>query len=390
MPRSPCRPPRRACSAASASSSRRPTSSSRRSAARCSRPRTPRRAPRPSPRSARRSGKESRREGMAVDPRTPCLIGVGQRTWRPVNPDPVDAPEPLDMWEQVAQAAAEDSGIPGVETDVDSVQIVYCQTWPYDDPVDRLCERIGAEPRHRYYSGIGGTTPQVLVNHTAESILRGEYDLALITGAEALDTLRRAKKQGRKLPWSHRNPEKVPFPFEAPFHPAEVAHEVFQAWLTFPVFDIARRAHLGCVPEGYRERLGQLMAPMTTIAAQNPYAWFPRERSCEELITPTSENRLVGYPYTKYMVSIMDVDMAAALLVASHEKAEALGVPADRRVYLRGWAYGNDPWYVAEHPELWRSEAMKQVSGAALTMAGAGIDEVAHIDLYSCFASSVL
>src|SRR5207237_2507797 len=39
---------------------------------------------------------------------------------------------------------------------------------------------------------------------------------------------------------------------------------------------------------------------------------------------------------------------------------------------------------------LWRSEAMKQVSGAALTMAGAGIDEVAHIDLYSCFASSVL
>src|SRR5437762_941539 len=90
------------------------------------------------------------------------------------------------------------------------------------------------------------------------------------------------------------------------------------------------------------------------------------------------------------MVSVMDVDMAAALLVASHEKAEALGVPADRRVYLRGWAYGNDPWYVAEHPELWRSEAMKQVSGAALTMAGAGIDEVAHIDLYSCFASLVL
>src|SRR5205807_85262 len=80
------------------------------------------------------------------------------------------------------------------------------------------------------------------------------------------------------------------------------------------------------------------MAPMTEIAAQNPYAWFPVERSSEELITPTAANRLVGYPYTKYMVSVMDVDMAAALLVASHEKADALGVPADRRVYLRGWA----------------------------------------------------
>src|SRR6266513_1561221 len=223
---------------------------------------------------------------MAVDPRTPCVIGVAQRTWQPVNPDPVDAPEPLDMWEEVARAAAEDSGIPGVETDVDSLQIVYCQTWPYDDPVGRLCERTGAQPRHRYYSGIGGTTPQVLVNHTAASILRGEYDLA----------------------------------------------------------------------------------PMTEIAAENPYAWFPLERSATELITATAENRLVGYPYTKYMVSVMDVDMAAALLVASHEKADALGVPADRRVYLRGWAYGNDPWYVAERPELWRSEAMKQVSQAALAM----------------------
>jgi len=327
---------------------------------------------------------------MPVDPRTPCLIGVAQRTWRPVNPDPVDAPEPLDMWEEVARAAAEDAGIPGLETDVESLQIVYCQTWPYDDPVARLAERVGAQPRHRYYSGIGGTTPQVLVNETAESILRGEYDLAVITGAEALDTMRRAKKQGRRLPWSHRNPEKVPFPFEAPFHPAEVAHDVFQAWLTFPVFDVARRAHLGCLPDGYRERLGHLMQPMTEIAATNPYAWFPLPRSAEELITPTGANRLVGYPYTKYMVSVMDVDMAAALLVASHEKAEALGVPADRRVYLRGWAYGNDPWYVAERPELWRSEAMSQVSQAALAMAGTGVDDIAHLDLYSCFASSVL
>jgi acetyl-CoA C-acetyltransferase len=325
-----------------------------------------------------------------VDPRTPCIIGVAQRTWRPVNPDPVDAPEPLVMWEEVARAAATDAGNPDIAVDADSMQIVYCQAWPYDDPVGRLAERLGASPRHRFYSGIGGTTPQVLVNHTASSILKGEYDLALIAGAEALDTVRRAKKQGRRLPWSHRNPEKVPFPFEAPFHPAEVAHEVFQAWLTFPVFDIARRAHLGCKPDGYRERLGRLMAPMTEIAAANPYAWFPRARSATELITPTPANRLVGYPYTKYMVSVMDVDMAAALVVASHQKADELGVPHDKRVYLRGWAYGNDPWYVAERPELWRSVAMEEVSRAALGMAGAGVDDVAHIDLYSCFASSVL
>ena len=71
----------------------------------------------------------------------------------------------------------------------------------------------------------------------------------MITGAEALDTVRRLKKAGERLAWSHRDPEPPPFPFEAPFHPAEVAHEVFQAWLTFAVLDVARRARLGIEPD---------------------------------------------------------------------------------------------------------------------------------------------
>jgi acetyl-CoA C-acetyltransferase len=106
-------------------------------------------------------------------------------------------------------------------------------------------------------------------------------------------------------------------------------------------------------------------------------------------VTPTPENRIVGYPYTKYMVSIMDVDMAAAVMLASHETADALGVPADRRVYLRGWCYATDPTYLAEHPDMWRSPAMAAASGEAMWGAGVGIDDVAHLDLYSCFSSSV-
>ena len=96
-----------------------------------------------------------------------------------------------------------------------------------------------------------------------------------------------------------------------------------------------------------------------------------------------------GYPYTKYMVSIMDVDMASAVIVASHERADALGVPADQRVYLRGWCYATDPVYVAQHPDLWRSPAMAAASTEAFRGAEIGIDDVAHLDLYSCFASSV-
>ena len=44
---------------------------------------------------------------------------------------------------------------------------------------------------------------------------------------------------------------------------------------------------------------------------------------------------------------------------------------------------------MAGHPELWRSPAMADRGGAALAGAGIGVDDVAHFDLYSCFASSV-
>jgi acetyl-CoA C-acetyltransferase len=89
------------------------------------------------------------------------------------------------------------------------------------------------------------------------------------------------------------------------------------------------------------------------------------------------------------MISMMDVDMAAAIIVASHEKADALGVPAERRVYLRGWCYAKDPVYVAEREDMWRSVAMQEASREAMGGAGVGIDDLAYLDLYSCFGSSL-
>ncbi len=312
-----------------------------------------------------------------------AVVGVGTHTWRGG-----DAPEPIAMWEHVTHAAVGDSGVALLEY-IDSIDIVYCQTWQYDAPVDRLCERLGVEPRRRHYSGIGGTTPQVLVQDAADRIARGEMDVALVVGAEALDTQRRYRKAGERAQYSFKPEVRPPFPWEAPFHPAEVAHEVFQAWLTFALFDNARRARLGAGLDEYRTALGEQWHRFSTVAAANPEAWFPIERSATEIVTPTATNRMVGYPYTKYMISIMDVDMAAAVILMSEERADALGVARDRRVYLRGWHYATDPVYVAEHPDLSRSPAMSEVTDVALRAAGVGIDDVAHLDLYSCFGSSV-
>ena len=323
-----------------------------------------------------------------VDPRTPCIIGVAQRTWRPGGSP---APEPLEMWATVATAAAEDTGAGAgkVLQKAGSLSVLYCQSWPYDDPAARLAESLAIQPARSLYSGIGGTTPHTLVTDAATDIAAGRLDLAVVTGGEALDTVRRYKKAGERPPWSHRDPVKRPFPFEEPFHPSEVAHSVFQAWLTFAVFDIARRAHLGTDPHTYRRQLGELLAPMTAVAEANPHAWFRTRHGAGDLIQPSAANRMVGYPYTKTMVAIMDVDMAAAIVIASHGTADSLGVPPERRVYLRGWGYATDPVYVAEHDPIWGSPAMTAASSAALSAAGAGVDDISRFDLYSCFGSSL-
>jgi acetyl-CoA C-acetyltransferase len=293
------------------------------------------------------------------------------------------------MWEHVARLAERDAGKPGLLAALDSVQIVYCQTWEYDDPVSRFSARLGAAPRHRHYSGIGGTTTQQLVNDTSEAMLRGDMDLALITSAEALATKRLRKRQGTRYTASFAPPTRSPFPWESPPDPVEVAHEVFQAWLTFAVFDSARRAHLGIGLDDYRARIGELLAPMTQIAARNPRAWYRTERSASEIVNAGPDNRMVGYPYTKYMVAVMDVDMAGAVLVATHERADELGIPADRRVYPRGWCFARDPTLVGQHPDLAHSPAMAAASAEALRIAGMSVDDVTYFDLYSCFASSL-
>jgi len=321
-----------------------------------------------------------------TDPRTPCVIGVAQRTFRPQEGE---APEPLEQWEQVCRAAAADGGGKDVLDAVDSLQVVYSLSWQYDDPPGRLASRLGLREGDRHYSGLSGTTPQRLIQQGSAAILSGRSDVVIVAGGEALDTRKRLKKEGRKPAWSYPPAEKRPMPFDEPFHPAEVAHQVFQAYLTFAVFDIARRAQLKLSPEEYRCGLGELLAPMTSVAATNPYAWFPSERTSNEIIDVTASNRMVAYPYTKNMTSMMDVDMAAAVIVASHEKANALGVPAERRVYLRGWCYARDPVYVAEREDLWRSVAMEEASREAMARAGVGIDDIAYLDLYSCFGSSV-
>lgn len=296
------------------------------------------------------------------------------------------------MWEDVARAAATDAGARTRLDDLDALHVVHCMSWAYDDPPARLADRLGVTVAHAEGSVLAGTAGQRMVNAAAERMVAGASELALVVGGEALASRRRLRATGDEPAWSFPSAraDEPPIDLDEWIWPTEWHHDVIQPTLTFAALDTARRARVGLDPDRYRAREGALLARFTEVAAANPFAWFPVCRTPSEIADVGPDNRWISTPYTKRMTAIMDVDMAAALIVATHRKADELGVPRDRRVYLRGWSFGRDATHVAERPHLDRSPAMAEVSADALSRAGVGIDDVAHLDLYSCFASSVL
>ena len=323
-----------------------------------------------------------------ADPdRRPCLIGTARRTWRAED----ESAEPLDMWHQLARAAADDVGIDrDVLAEVDDLGLVHCQSWYYDDAIGRLVERLALGAGHRNESLMAGTSPQRLIDAAATRMIAGQTNVALVVGGEALATRRRYSLSGEQPPWSHPDPHPPDLPIDLDqwYLPTELAHGVLPAWLTFALLEQARWASRGALDDD-RRRLGTLMSDLSAVAEANPDAWFRTRHDADDLLSPSPHNRMVASPYTKLMTAFMDVDMAAANLLVTRQIADSWGVPEDRRVYLRGWGFARDSVHLAARSDLATSPAMRAASAEAMQMAGIHTDEIDLFDLYSCFGSAV-
>ncbi|MFQ5668579.1 MAG: acetyl-CoA acetyltransferase, partial [Candidatus Binatia bacterium] len=151
----------------------------------------------------------------------------------------------------------------------------------------------------------------------------------------------------------------------------------------------ALRAHAGLPLAAHRAQLGILCSRLSAVAADNPYAWFQHARSADEITTVTAENRLIGFPYPKYMNAIMEVDQAAAVLMTSVAGARELGIHPSRWVYIPGTADAHDLWFVSERVNYYSSPAIRVAGRKALEITGCGIEAIDFFDLYSCFPAAV-
>jgi acetyl-CoA C-acetyltransferase len=327
--------------------------------------------------------------------RVPVLVGAGQHTNR--EADPARAPDPVELMAMTAREAAgalagADAGAGGVLAGLTHCWTVHSLSLRHSDPAGALAARIGAGSAATRCSGMGGNIPQWLVDRAAELVVAGDRPVVLIAGAEALATRRRAKRQDVHLDWPGDGgwPDTWP-PLEADLgvHRAERAAGLDQATAMYALVETAIAHAAGRDATATSAAIGSVMARFNAVAAANPYSWFPASRSAAEIAGVTAENRLIFHPYPKYVNAVMDVDMAAALLLTDAQRARDWGLGPDEVVYLRGWADAHDIWYLSERPEVHRAGALARAAGAALDMAGLALDEVGAFDLYSCFPSSV-
>jgi len=327
---------------------------------------------------------------MALDPRTPVLIGQGQILDRSV--DPTTAKHPVALMAEALAAAAHDAGIT-LPSEVDAIRVVRLLSWKYANAAHALGVACGIRAHEYATTPHGGNMPQTLVNMTADQILRGEVDFVVLAGGESART-RAAVRDVDLLPWPVADNASAPAPSHivedlALLNDEEMRLGIVMPVQIYPMFETALRAAAHRSVPDHDERIAALWSRFSAVARDNEWAWSRAALTTDEVRSVTPNNRMIGLPYRKVMNSNNQVNMAASLIMCSAARAEALGVPRDRWVFPLSGSDCHEHQFVSNRWSFAETPAVARGGQVALKLAGLHINDVSVIDLYSCFPSAV-
>ena len=320
----------------------------------------------------------------------PVLVGVAQIEQRDADPVAGVGHEPLQLMIQAARAAATDAQAPGLLPKVDSVRVIRGM-WPYENPAKAVAEAICCPAAETGVSTWGGNAVQSVLSESVLQVQRGERNIVLLVGAECGRTQAKARRAGVELNWQQAPgvPDRQ-FGVELKMrHRLEAARGIAQPIHMYPIFENAIRHARGESLDAHLQRVSELWARFSAVAANNPHAWIQEAKSAEEIRTPSAFNRPVSFPYPKLMNSNSNVDQAAALIVCSAATATALGIPETQWVYPWAATEAHDTYAVSHRDNLHSSPAIRIAGGRCLELAELDIGDIDHVDLYSCFPSAV-
>jgi acetyl-CoA C-acetyltransferase len=323
-----------------------------------------------------------------ANPGTPVIVGIAQVEQRIT--DPLAGKEPVDMMVDAVRGAAVDAGNPHMLSEVQSVRVIR-GVWRYKQPAGYVAEKIGVPDAETVGTPFGGNMVQSVVNHTALEILAGDKDLVVITGAENGNSQAKAARAGVELPVSETSgPYNLMIGEDKSMSgEPELARSIRQPIQLYPIFENAIRFARGESIEDHLRRISEMWAGFSKVAGTNPHAWLKDPVDAETIRTPSPSNRMISFPYPKLMNSNNSVDMGAALIMCSVEKARVLGIPEDKWVYPWAGTDAHDHFMVSDRDTLHSSPAIRIAGQRVLSLADLQMGDVDLLDVYSCFPSAV-
>lgn len=323
-----------------------------------------------------------------ANPATPVIVGIAQVEQR--VSDPLDGIEPIDMMVNAVRDAALDAECPGLLSKVESVRVIR-GVWHYKQPARYVAEQIGAPTAETVGTPFGGNMVQSVVNQSALEILAGKMSLIVLTGAENGNSQAKARKLGIELPvketsgsYTRMIGEEKPMAAEA-----ELARGIRAPIQLYPIFENAIRYARREPIADHFIRISELWAGFSKVAGTNPHAWLKEPVDAKTIRTPSARNRMISFPYPKLMNSNNSVDMGAALIMCSVEKARALGIPEHQWVYPLAGTDAHDHFMVSNRDNLHSSPAIHLAGTRVLELAGVNVGDLDYVDVYSCFPSAV-
>jgi acetyl-CoA C-acetyltransferase len=332
-----------------------------------------------------------------VDPRTPVVVGVGQFTERIDDAD-YRGMSAVELATEAVRAALADTGadVAAVAKAIDTVfglrQFEISGPMPAalgksNNYPRSVMQRVGGDPARVVLEPVGGQGPQKLVTEAGNAIAAGGADVVMIMGSEPGSTAKYFANRDDKPDFT----EHVDGQLEDRGHQLfsyiddyTIQHGLTGAPVQYGLLENARRARLGLSVADYRRQMAELFAPMSKVAAKNPFSSSPVERSVEDIVTVSDDNRMICDPYPRLLVARDQVNQGAAAVMMSVAAARRLRVPEGKWVYLHGHSD------MVEQPTLDRADlgtapASVMAVREALRVAQIGVDDIATFDLYSCF-----
>lgn len=318
--------------------------------------------------------------------KTPVVIGISSIQQKG-SFEQLD--EALILMEKATQKAIVDSTNSKITDYIDQIQIPKGY-WKYRDPGKWISERNNIQSAVTSVTKIG-VLQQNLINSACHDIAQGKIRASLIVGGEARYKKILALKENKEFIETELNIN--PDFYVKAADELQTKEERDELGLMavgyYAILETAYRKKNGLSLKEHKDKISNMYAEFSKIAANNPDGWIDSNKSAEDIKQISKENPLQAFPYNKFHCTSWNVNQASAMILCSEDLADKLGIPKNKRVYPLASSETNHMIAPIQRPKLSESTGLDLAAKFIKDICDEHKIQPNTYDLYSCFPIAV-